>query len=533
MISCALVGMGIVFLVIPLALDAAQARNLFQRGQDLHHTHQKAISRLGGLALAAAFISIEVFVAIFCPEQRAQILDRMVVILSSLAMFAVGFWDDLKPLGAKRKLLAQILIALTVCAFGIGIQQFQIPFTSTTLDLGGWGAFLTVLWLVGMTNLINLIDGVDGLAGGICLMLMVLLACVSHQSGSFEFLMSGGMAGALLGFLWFNFPPARIYLGDGGAYFLGFQIGLFAILNSHKGTVVAALAAPLFVLALPILDTALAILRRGLRGLPIFRPDRRHLHHHLLNMGMSRRKVVLSFYAVTSIFLAMGLAAYWSRGNLIPVLLGIGSLLLLLCAGRLSFSRSWFAVGRVVGHSLQMRQEIQYALTLMRWLALEGARRHSAEELWSDLVFAAQRLGYSSVKLTLADGQRVWELTNGCTPTRSVIQVLQGGRLGTLELKAPSCEVGAVPVQGTQPCERAFCPCVGDERVLDIVCELLAEGWVKAVTVLQKGDNAPLRFDTNRSLPKQPSPRRFSLPIAPARVPQPGRKPANSPAEAG
>jgi UDP-GlcNAc:undecaprenyl-phosphate GlcNAc-1-phosphate transferase len=149
----------------------------------------------------------------------------------------------------------------------------MIPFSATIIDLGNWGILITVLWLVGMTNLINLIDGADGLAGGICLMLMVLLAYVGHESGSFELLVSG-MAGALLAFLWFNFPPARIYLGDGGAYFLGFQIGLLAILSSHKGTVLAALVAPLFVLALPIIDTALAILRRGLRGLPIFRPDR-------------------------------------------------------------------------------------------------------------------------------------------------------------------------------------------------------------------------------------------------------------------
>ena len=168
-------------------------------------------------------------------------------------------------------------------------------------------------------------------------MLMTLLAYVGHESGSFELLVSG-MAGALLGFLWFNFPPARIYLGDGGAYFLGFQIGLFALLSSNKGTVLAALVAPLFVLGLPIADTALAILRRGLRGLPIFRPDRRHIHHHLLEMGLSRRKVVLYFYGVTLVFLAMGFAAFWSRGHLIPVLLGLATILLLLCAGKLHFS---------------------------------------------------------------------------------------------------------------------------------------------------------------------------------------------------
>src|SRR5258707_2855404 len=150
------------------------------------------------------------------------------------------------------------------------------------------------------------------------------------------------MAGALLGFLCFNFPPARVYMGDGGAYLLGFQIGLFSIASSHKGTIAAALIAPLFVLALPLLDMVLAILRRGLVGLPLFRPDRRHIHHRLPEMGLSRTRVVLSLYAVTLIFLAMGFAAFWSGGQLVPLLLGMAVLILFLCAGRLSFSRRWF-----------------------------------------------------------------------------------------------------------------------------------------------------------------------------------------------
>jgi UDP-GlcNAc:undecaprenyl-phosphate GlcNAc-1-phosphate transferase len=523
--------MGIVFLSIPPVLAAGRVRRLFQRGQDPHHTHRQPVPRLGGLALALAFIGVEIFLAVACPEQRAKTPARLVVLLSSLAMFALGFWDDLKPLGAKRKLLGQIAIALTVCAFGIGIQRFKIPFTSAIIELGGWGVFLTVLWLVGMTNLINLIDGVDGLAGGICLMLMGLLAYVGHDSGSYECLVSG-MAGALLGFLWFNFPPARVYLGDSGAYFLGFQIGLFSIINSHKGTIFAALVAPLFVLALPILDTALAILRRGLRGLPIFRADRRHLHHHLLQAGLSRRKVVLSFYAVTLIFLAMAIVAYWSRGHLIPVLAGVGTLLLLLCAGKLRFSRSWFAVGRVVGESLSMRQEVQYALALMRWLALEGGRRNSAEELWLDLVFAVQRLGYSSAKLDLADGQRVWAQTDGLPATRSVVQALQGGRLGTLELKASICETGDVAVDGTQPCEAPYLPCAVDERVFEIVSELVAEGWIEAVSKLQNGDQGPLKFGTRRSKRKNLQPRRASAFIAPAQAPQAAQHTTPVPAKA-
>ena len=528
LVCCGLVGLGIVLLLIPLILRASASTNLFQRGHDLHHTHQQPVPRVGGLALAAAFIGVEVFIATVWPEHRGNTHERPAFLLSSLAMFALGFWDDLKPLGARKKLAGQILIAAVVCAFGIGIQRFKIPFTSTVIELGGWGSVLTVVWLVGMANLINLIDGVDGLAGGICLMLMVLLAYVGHQSGTIELLVAG-MVGALLGFLRFNFPPARIYLGDGGAYFLGFQIGLCSILSSHKGTVFAALIAPLFVLALPILDTGLAILRRGLRGLPIFRPDRKHLHHRMLGMGLSRRKVVLYFYAVTLIFLLMGFAAFWSRGQLIPVLMGIATLILLACAGGLHFSRDWFAVGRVVGNSLEMRQEIHYALTLMRWLTMEGGRRRSAEEFWVDLVFAAQRLGFTSAKLTLADGQRVWEQVNSGHPRHSVVQVLQGGRLGTLELQASFCSVGADPAQPAQECDKSFCPCVSDGTVFEIVSELLAEGWVKGVDRSGHSDTAPLRFDTKFAGPRRRQQHMFSSSAASSPSPVGAAKPVAFP----
>jgi len=524
--------MGIVLLVAPAMLKASGASNLLRRGQDFHHTHEEAVPRLGGLALVTAFIGVEVLIAIVWPEQRMRIPGRSVMLVSSLAMFGLGFWDDLKPLRARRKLFGQILIAMAVCAFGIGVQQFKIPFSSTIIELHGWGVLITVLWLVGMTNLINLIDGVDGLAGGICMMLMILLAYVGHQSGSFELLVSG-MAGALLGFLWFNFPPARIYLGDGGAYFLGFQIGLFAILSSRKGTVFGALTAPMFVLALPILDTALAILRRGLRGLPIFRPDRRHIHHHLLSMGLSRRRVVLYLYAVSSIFLLMGFAAFWSRGHLVPVLLGLATLVLLVCAGKLSFSRDWFAVGRMVGSSLEMRQEIHYALTLVQWLALEGGRHNSGEEFWLDLVFAAQRLGYSSVKMTLADGQRVWKQANGSSPTRSVVQVLQGGQFGTLELKAPYCPTEVNADQPFRDCAGSFCPCVSDGGVFEIVSELLAEGWTKGIRNSSYAGTAPLRFDTKLDGRRHRLQRMHASPSAPAPSPEPGRRPAASPIGTG
>jgi UDP-GlcNAc:undecaprenyl-phosphate GlcNAc-1-phosphate transferase len=401
-----LLGLATVLVAVPLVVALCRRAKL-ERAPEAHHGQAVPVPRLGGLALVAAFFVVLLFAGIVSPAQRSSLLLHPVILVSCLAMFGIGFMDDLKPLGARKKLLAQVMVALAVCACGLGIQLFKMPFSGHIIHLGPWGVLITVLWLVGMTNLINIIDGVDGLAAGIALMLMVLLGYVGHETGNLELLVAG-MGGALLGFLCFNFPPARIYMGDGGAYFLGFQIGLFAIVNSHKGEVLAALAAPLFVLALPILDTGLAILRRGLRGLPLFRPDRHHLHHHLLDSGLSRRKVVLAFYSVTLAFLALGMVAYSPRGNMIPVLFGATVLILLLCAGQFKFSRRWFAVGRMIQNSMDMRREIEYALCLSNWLALEGRRGQGVENLWSTLVTAADKLGFASVKLTLADGERAW-----------------------------------------------------------------------------------------------------------------------------
>ncbi len=523
-IAACLVGAGIVSFLIPLILRECARRRIPNRYPDLHHALKRPVPRLGGLALAAAFIGIETFIALVNPESRHETPELSIIVLSCLAMFGLGLWDNLRGLGAKKKLAGQVLIALTVYFLGLGIQVVKIPFVGGgPIQLHGWGAAVTVLWLVGMTNLINLIDGADGLAGGICLLLMVLLAYVGHQAGHFE-LLASGMAGALLGFLWFNFPPARIYLGDGGAYLLGFQIGLFSLVNSHKGEVFAALAAPMLALALPILDTSLAIARRGLWGLPIFRPDRRHLHHHLQRIGYSRRRVVFSFYAVTLVFFMLGAAAVWSRGQWLPGLLGLGALVLLVCAGHLSFSRQWFDVGRVVGNSLELRREIRYALSLMHWLELEGGRQTAVEELWHDFVFMAKKLGFTTIKLSLAGDQRVWEQPGVIGPFHAIRHEMHGGASGTLELFAPTCQWKDAPPGVAPPgssCERPLsCPCVSDAKLFEILSELLAEAWMKAITHWKNGEQIQVRFDSCSVASNNPLKRWPILPdsVTPARL---------------
>jgi UDP-GlcNAc:undecaprenyl-phosphate GlcNAc-1-phosphate transferase len=402
-ILTAIVGFCLALVITPILIRLCEHNGWGRRIPALHHTHKHPVPRIGGLVLAVVFVAVEIGIAILDPVEWVQIPHRKEVFVCCLAMFVLGFLDDLSPLGAKRKLLAQISIAFLAWALGMGIERLKVPFSDTVLELGGWGACLTIVWLVGTTNLINLIDGVDGLAAGISLMLMTLAAFVGIQGGHFE-LLAAGMAGGLLGFLRYNFPPARVFLGDGGAYFLGFQIGLFSLIDSQKGTVFAVLVAPLFVLALPIVDTTLAIFRRGIHGLPILRADRQHIHHRLLSTGLSRRQVVLLGYLLTMLFLAFGLVTIWTRGQYVAVLLGIAGVVLLFCAGRFSFSREWFAVRRVLENSLEMRQEIQYGLSLARSLALGGSRSRTVLELWKDLVTVARKLGFREVKLNLAGG---------------------------------------------------------------------------------------------------------------------------------
>jgi UDP-GlcNAc:undecaprenyl-phosphate/decaprenyl-phosphate GlcNAc-1-phosphate transferase len=513
-----LLGLGTVLVVVPALLSFCPRAERLNQRPDLHHGKTPPVPRFGGLALAAAFIVVNVVVGIISPAAHSSLLFQPAILLSCLAMFCIGFIDDIKPMGARKKLLAQIVIAAIVCFSGVSIQTFKIPFTGHVIVLGSWGVLLTILWLVGITNLINLIDGVDGLAAGIALMLMALLGYVGHETGDLELLIAG-MGGALLGFLCFNFPPARIYMGDGGAYFLGFQIGVFAIQGSHKGEVITALAAPLFVLVLPILDASLAILRRGLRGLPLFRPDRRHLHHHLLNTGLSHRKIVLIFYGITLVFLAMGIAAYWSRGHLVPVLLGASVLIVLLGAGQFKFSRRWFAVGRMVDNSLKMRREIEYAVCLSRWLALEGRREQGVENLWQTLVVIAERLGFTSVRLSLADGERAWSRViapkrseggavasksgeKATTALRSYRHKLLGGRCGVLEVHSPISEgegeTGAAAARSSRQRNWAS-PNITDEGLSETITELLAEGWIRAASNYINDDDRPLHFSDGKT----------------------------------
>ncbi|MGH7869493.1 MAG: MraY family glycosyltransferase, partial [Candidatus Dormibacteraceae bacterium] len=457
------------------------------RGES-HHSHRAPTPRFGGAGLVAAFIIVEVYIGLADRGQSGAIALPPCALISSLAMFGLGLWDDYKPLGPKRKLAGQVIICSALCRFGLGVQSLKLPVSGEIVGLGVWGVPLTVLWLVGMTNLINFIDGTDGLAAGVSFILMVLLGYIGYETGSFE-LEASGLAGALLGFLYYNLPPARIYMGDGGAYFLGFQIGLLALLNSHKGEVCTALAAPMLVLTLPILDTVLSIARRVLQGLPICRADRCHLHHRLLRTGLSRGQVLVIFYGLTLIFLLLGLGLCRAHAPWEAALLGAIALIMVGRAGGFSLRWNWVDLRQRIATAWRMRRHVRYALGLARLLEVEGRRRASIDELWPELVSMAARLGFVSLRLTLADGARHWGKPGFNGSALDVGIDIPDPRFGTMELAASPQSVKA-RASGSDTCR------------FQILGELLVQGWMSATTPYLADSYCGLAFSSqNHQLP--------------------------------
>lgn len=474
------IGFVTVIYVVPLIL--ARIAPIVAQRREMHQTHKAAVPRLGGIALAIGFVLVCAATVAVEPSQAGS--TRIVLALTSLAMFGLGLWDDISPLGAKKKLLGQVLIAYAGFYFGLQVETFKNPLTGVVYSLGPWSAVATVFWLVALTNLINLVDGIDGLAAGIALMLMCLLAYVGFHGQMFSLCIAVGMAGALIAFLYFNFPPAKIYLGDGGAYFLGYLIGGLAIQNSNKGTIAAALIAPIFALALPILDVSFSIFRRGLHGLPIFRPDRRHIHHRLLNAGWSRRRAVLTLYAISLFFLVVAFVAFWSDGRLTAILVGCSFVVLLIVVPSLGLIKNWLTVGTAFGNSLEMRKEIQYALLLRNWLQMEADRCDSLLGLWRDFTFAANKLGFTEATLTLGNVHCSWASKQAGGPLRSARHEMHiTGEVVALHLTAPKAM---------------------EEKAFFLLSELAAETWLNAAVRWTKRSKMSFQLPHTTDPDKEP-----------------------------
>jgi len=303
------------FMATPYTIKIAHKIGAVDVPKDERRMHKKAMPKFGGPAVILGFLvsvvyllivmSMENTINLFGTEKYGMKLLGMFLGIVVISITCVV--DDIKTIKPSTKLAGQILAAIVAVAFGIRIGDINLPFFNTAQFGEIFSICLTIVWIIGVTNAINLIDGLDGLASGISVIsaISLLVIFVLNDSPLISIILITALAGSLVGFLPFNFTPAKTFIGDTGSNFLGFSLSIISILGIAKTYTIAVIVLPIIVLALPIFDTLLAIIRRLIKGKSIkaiFKADKGHLHHKIVRRGFSQRQAVLILYGISAIF---------------------------------------------------------------------------------------------------------------------------------------------------------------------------------------------------------------------------------------
>jgi len=294
--------------------------------------HSSPLPRLGGVAIFLSFclcMAIAALWAIRYPRLHAPTFLRTMgtIFVPAALVFLLGVYDDIRGVGPYFKFTVQGIAAAMLYAGGLRIVNVPVLLGDRVLP---WyiGLAATVVWVLAITNAFNLIDGLDGLAAGSALFstMVAFVVALLHGPPLVE-VMTIALAGAILGFLRYNFNPATIFLGDSGSLLIGFLLSALALFGAQKAPTIVAVAIPIVSFGLPILETVLSIIRRLISGRPVFTADREHIHHKLLQHGMTHRQVVILLYGVSAVFAMLSLFLLWPTGSslgLVLAVLGIG-----------------------------------------------------------------------------------------------------------------------------------------------------------------------------------------------------------------
>ncbi|HUW55781.1 MAG TPA: MraY family glycosyltransferase [Planctomycetota bacterium] len=376
------------------------------------HTH--TVPRMGGVAIFIAFIvpvvAAYVVGAIWFPTSRVygtfqeHFAELVGLVGASVLILFVGIYDDIHQVRPRVKVAVQVVAALVLCWVGIRIDQIGNPFTGNMIKFG-WTAWpLTVFWVLAITNAINLIDGMDGLGPGVGLFVagtMFLLSLIYPVP--LVTAVMAALVGAIIGFLIFNFHPAKIFMGDSGSLFIGFILSAIAIQGSIKRHTVVALMFPIVVLGLPIIDTLMAIARRWSKGLPMSVPDRQHVHHRLIKMGLSQREAVLVLYGVSVILGCAALVMAVVATGALPVAIAGVTILAVIAAVHLLGGREFSAIGtRIVG-VWRRRRSRRRAWVQVYQTAGRMETASSVEQMWEDVGELLTVLGVDMAQASLTE----------------------------------------------------------------------------------------------------------------------------------
>ena len=318
----------------------------------LRKIHREPMPRFGGLAVFFGFCSPWAGFYVLDNRITAAFQDYerlfLALIVGAMAMLVLGMWDDLKGLSPMKKLMWQKAVAAGLYFSGYQVTALSNPF-GAPLELGWLSLPVSILWIVGITNAINLLDGIDGLAAGVTACIALSLGLIHILTGDIIVaLLTLCLAGACLGFLPFNFAPARIFLGDCGSLFIGIVLACVSMFSLFKGTTAVLVVVPLILFGLPLVDTTSVVLGRLWRGQPLFQGDKMHLHHRLLKLGLTQQQAAFFLYVVTTL---LGSAAVWVSVEQTPHSLILVAGLILVLAGL-----AWL-VWRRIRHWFNLNQE--------------------------------------------------------------------------------------------------------------------------------------------------------------------------------
>jgi UDP-GlcNAc:undecaprenyl-phosphate GlcNAc-1-phosphate transferase len=387
----------------PIVRDIARRRGALDDASSSRKVHRVPTPRLGGIAIAIAFVAPLTALFFVNSSVGAEFVrdPRRAFGLfgGGLAIASLGVLDDIKGTRARVKFLVQVAVAVAMYGLGYRAEAIATPF-GLEIQLGWMSLPFTVFWIVGIINAVNLIDGLDGLAGGVAFigLVTVFVASIVHGERLLA-LFSATLGGAVLGFLLYNFNPASIFMGDTGSMFLGLVLATTSIEANERPSHCVALVIPILALGLPIADTVLAMGRRAARGVPMFSADRGHIHHRLLELGLSHRGTVLVLYGVSVV---LGIAAigltYATASQEIWFLLGLAGV------SYLGLRRLGFIDLGKAEEVLEVRRRNLRVRAAMRRVGAVLRSATCPTELFSGITLAAQVLDAEAVRLCLADG---------------------------------------------------------------------------------------------------------------------------------
>jgi UDP-GlcNAc:undecaprenyl-phosphate GlcNAc-1-phosphate transferase len=373
------------FVLTKLVRDLALRKQWTVYSGEGRHVHNTPTPRLGGVAVALSFLLGTLFALLITRIARSGPPPPSLKTLAEIGpaavlIFLLGIYDDVRSAGPYLKFSVEAIAGTLLFSAGLRIATLPVLFGSHQFS-GYTSLLLTIGWVIAITNAFNLIDGLDGLAAGSALfstMVVFVVALVTHMTGIA--LITVAVAGAILGFLRFNFNPATIFLGDCGSLFIGFMLSALALCGAQKSSTIIAVAIPIVSFGLPILETSLSVLRRWISGRPLFGADCEHIHHKLLQRGMSQRQVVVVLYGVSAVFALLSLFLLFPGGStvgLVLAVLGTGIWIGVQHLGYLEFGE----LRRVAQRTIEQRQIFVNNLAI----------RRAAEELRSVGDFEALR----------------------------------------------------------------------------------------------------------------------------------------------